>query len=98
MLIIGCDFHPKFQQIAYVDRETGEYGERRLSHPEEATRFYRSVAEKKVRIGLEATGNFRWFRRLLEELGLRCCSAMQPRFTLRFRAGSRLTSAMPGTF
>ena len=70
MLIIGCDFHPKFQQIAYVDRETGEYGERRLSHPEEATRFYRSVAEKKVRIGLEATGNFRWFRRLLEELGI----------------------------
>lgn len=70
MLIIGCDFHPKFQQIAYVDRETGEYGERRLSHPEEATRFYRSVAEKNVHVGLEATGNFRWFRRLLEELGI----------------------------
>ena len=33
MMIIGCDFHPRFQQIAFVDQETGEYGERRLSHP-----------------------------------------------------------------
>jgi hypothetical protein len=24
MMIIGCDFHPSFQQIAYVDHETGE--------------------------------------------------------------------------
>ena len=33
MMIIGCDFHPRFQQIAFVDQETGEYGERRLNHP-----------------------------------------------------------------
>lgn len=44
MLIIGCDFHPSFQQIAYVDKETGEYGERRLGHREEAERFYRSLS------------------------------------------------------
>jgi transposase len=69
MLIIGCDFHPSFQQIAFVDQETGEYGERRLSHPEEAARFYRSLGGRPVRIGLEATGNYRWFRRLLAELG-----------------------------
>ena len=41
MLIIGCDYHPGFQQIAYVDRETGEFRERRLKHPEEAEKFYR---------------------------------------------------------
>ncbi len=69
MLIIGCDFHPRFQQIAYVDQESGEYGERRLSHPEEAALFYRCLAGKPVRIGLEATGNYRWFRCLLAELG-----------------------------
>jgi transposase len=69
MMIIGCDFHPRFQQIAFVDLQTGEYGERRLSHPEEAERFYRSLAGRQVRIGLEATGNFRWFRRLIHELG-----------------------------
>jgi transposase len=69
MLIIGCDFHPRFQQIAYVDQESGEYGERRLHHPEEASQFYCGLAGKPVRIGLEATGNYRWFRRLLSELG-----------------------------
>lgn len=69
MMIIGCDFHPRFQQIAFMDTETGEYGERRLNHPEEAERYYRSLLGKQVRIGVEATGNFRWFRRLIHELG-----------------------------
>jgi transposase len=69
MKIIGCDFHPRFQQIAFVDRETGEYGERRLNHPEEAEQFYRSLVGRPVRIGVEATGDFRWFRHLMEELG-----------------------------
>jgi transposase len=69
MMIIGCDFHPRFQQIAFVDLETGEYGERRLKHPQEAERFYRFLAGSQVRIGVEATGNFRWFQRLINELG-----------------------------
>src|SRR5208282_2725295 len=69
MMIIGCDFHPRFQQIAYVDQETGECGERRLSHPEEAERFYRSLAGRSVRLGAEATGSFGWFRLLMQELG-----------------------------
>ena len=69
MMIIGCDFHPRFQQIAFVDQDTGEYGERRLNHPQEAEQFYRSLAGMQVRIGAEATGNFRWFRHLMEELG-----------------------------
>jgi transposase len=38
MMIIGCDFHPSFQQVAFLDPETGEYGEQRLSHREEAVR------------------------------------------------------------
>jgi transposase len=67
--IIGCDFHPRFQQIAFLEQETGEFGERRLNHPEEAERYYRSLAGEAVRIGVEATGNFRWFRRLMQELG-----------------------------
>ena len=69
MMIIGCDFHPSFQQIAYVDQETGEYGERRLNHREEAVRFYGSLAGRKVVVGLEATGNDRWFRKLVMEAG-----------------------------
>ena len=69
MLIIGCDFHPRSQQIAYLDRDTGECGERRLSQPQEAAEFYRSLCGPQVRVGMEATGNFRWFRRLMDELG-----------------------------
>jgi len=69
MLIIGCDFHPRFQVIALVAMETGEEQTRRLNHPDEAEKFYRSLAGQQVRIGIEATGNFRWFRRLLAELG-----------------------------
>lgn len=68
-MIIGCDFHPRFQQVAYVETETGECAERRLMHTAEAERFYRSLAGRRVRVGLEATGNFGWFRRLLGELG-----------------------------
>ena len=70
MLIIGCDYHPGFQQIAYVDTETGEFQERRLQHPEEAEKFYRALWEPsvKVRVGMEASGHARWFERLLEEL------------------------------
>jgi transposase len=69
MMIIGCDFHPSFEQIAYVEQVTGEYGERRLSHRGEAAAFYRSLAGRVVRIGLEATGNDRWFHKLMRELG-----------------------------
>jgi transposase len=70
MIIIGCDYHPGFQQIAYVDTETGEFQERRLKHPEEAEKFYRELAAqgKIGRVGMEASGHARWFERLLEEL------------------------------
>ena len=46
MLIIGCDYHPGFQQIAFVDTETGECGERRLTHREEAEQFYGTLKER----------------------------------------------------
>src|SRR5215475_10044142 len=71
MLIIGADYHPGFQQIEYVDTETGELQERRLRHPEEAEKFYRDLWEPNVtvRVGMEASGHARWFERLLEELG-----------------------------
>jgi transposase len=52
-----------------LDQATGEYGEQRLSHPQEADQFYRSLTGRQVRIGAEATGNFRWFRQLMQELG-----------------------------
>lgn len=73
MLIIGVDYHPSFQQIAFLDQETGECGERRLNHSDgEAERFYRDLQQRgiRVRVGMEATGFSRWFERLLAELGM----------------------------
>ena len=46
MIIIGVDFHPEFQQIAFVDTETGELEERRLNHPNEAESFYRDLVSR----------------------------------------------------
>jgi transposase len=70
MIIIGCDYHPGFQQIAFVETETGDYGEQRLENSEGAETFYRDLAAqgKKVRVGMEASGHARWFERVLAEL------------------------------
>jgi len=68
MKIIGCDYHPSFQQIAMLDTETGELIERRLYHADgEAQRFYESLSGP-VRVGVEASGNMLWFERLLAKL------------------------------
>ncbi len=69
MLIIGCDFHPGFQQVAIFDNRTGEIEEKRLAHREEAEGFYRSLSGEQVLLGMEACGHYPWFERLLAELG-----------------------------
>jgi transposase len=71
MLIIGCDYHPGMQQIAWFDNQSGEQGEQRLEHGTgEAERFYRELKQRRVqvRVGIEASGHTRWFERLLAEL------------------------------
>ncbi len=70
MLIIGCDFHTRYQQIAMANDETGELlVERRLDHESgEALVLYRSL-QGPVLVGIEATGPIHWFERLLAELG-----------------------------
>jgi len=64
MKYIGCDFHPSFQVIAMLDKETGELVERRLLHTEEARRFYEGL-QSPVLVGIEASGNTHWFESLL---------------------------------
>src|ERR1700737_1143491 len=71
-MMIGVDYHPSFQQIAFLLEETGEYSERRLNHSDgEAEKFYRDLQLRgvHVRVGMEATGYSRCFERLLAELG-----------------------------
>lgn len=71
MKIIGCDFHPGYQQIAMLDKNTGEITEKRLTHSnegEEAKKFYSELTGP-VLVGLEASGQSQWFERCLAELG-----------------------------
>jgi transposase len=68
MLIIGCDLHSRFQQIAMLDTRTGEIVTRGLGHENgEAREFYSGLKEKAL-VGIEATGYTQWFERLLAEL------------------------------
>ena len=67
MLLIGCDYHTRFQQLAMVDTSTGEVTERRLEHANgEARKFYASLPGP-ARVGMEATFHAQWFERLLAE-------------------------------
>ena len=69
MQIVGCDFHPSFQQVAILDISTGEVRELKLVHVGgDAERFYRDL-EGPVLIGMESTGSTLWFERLMERLG-----------------------------
>lgn len=71
MWIIGCDFHPRYQQVAAMNQETGEIVERRLSHQtQEAAAFYESLP-RGARIGMEASCTAQWFERLLDHCGHR---------------------------
>ena len=59
MLIRGVDYHPSFQEIAFLNQETGECGERQLSHSEgEAEKFYRELKQRgvSVRVGMGPPG------------------------------------------
>jgi len=68
-LIIGCDLHTRYQQIAMLEEETGEVVTRRLEHENgEAKAFYAKLV-KPSRIGIEATGYTQWFERLVAEQG-----------------------------
>src|SRR5881398_3438233 len=69
MMLIGCDFHPSWQQVSWLDMETGETGEQKLVHAGgEAKQFYEQLAAP-VLIGMETTGNSQWFIELVEDLG-----------------------------
>lgn len=69
MNIVGCDFHPRWQQIAVFDAETGEITEHRLMNGNgEAEQFYRGLQAPAL-IGIEACGNSQWLVDLLQGLG-----------------------------
>ena len=69
MIIVGCDFHPSWEQVAWLDTESGETAEQKLVHSAgEAERFYGQLPAPAL-IGLEATGNCHWLQDRLAEMG-----------------------------
>ena len=69
MIIVGCDFHPSWQQVAWMDTETGETGEGKLEHSSGESRVFYAGLSAPALIGVEATGNCQWFLDLMMELG-----------------------------
>jgi transposase len=69
MVLIGSDFHPSWQQVSWMDRDTGETGDHKLVHePGAVEKFYQRFPAGS-RIGMEATGNCQWFVDLVSRLG-----------------------------
>ena len=69
MHIVGCDFHPGWQQVAILDTETGEIQEHKLENRSgEAEGFYKRLSAPAL-IGFKASGNSQWFEDLLQDLG-----------------------------
>src|SRR5579872_914422 len=61
MIVIGCDYHPSWQQICFLDTVTGESMEKKLEHASgEAEEYYRGLPGPAL-IGMESTGNCQWF-------------------------------------
>jgi len=83
MLLIGVDYHPSFQAIAFFMEETGECGEQELNHSDGQAEKILSRSEAGegicVRVGMEATGYSRWFERLLAEVRVRSMDGPIPR-------------------
>jgi hypothetical protein len=88
MIITGCDFHSRSQQIAMLETETGEILERRLEHESgEAWRFQEGLKEGAL-VGVESMGYTRWFAEMLGELRTRAQNGLQAialRYGLRRR-------------
>lgn len=69
MVLIGCDFHPSWQQVSWLDRGTGETGDHKLVHEAGAVEKFYQRFPAGSRMGMEATGNCQWFLELLTRLG-----------------------------
>jgi len=97
-MLIGVDYHPSFQTIAFFMEETSECSEQELNHGDGQTeKFYRDLKQRGicVRVGMEATGYSRWFERLLAELGFEVWIGIPRRSRPSESRSRRPTAKMP---
>jgi len=66
MMIIGCDFHPSWQQVSWLDTATGESGEAKLVHASgDAKSFYQQLAVPALiawKPRATVSGSLNWYR------------------------------------
>jgi hypothetical protein len=55
MILIGCDFHIRIQQIAMLDPSTSEISERCLDHDNDDVERLYAALPGPARVGIEAT-------------------------------------------
>ena len=81
-MIIGCDLHTRYQQIAMLDTSTGEMLESRLEHENGKARAFYAGLTGAVRVGIEATGYTHW--RVAHTTRFSLCGGFElPRFFSR---------------
>ncbi|HVA64753.1 MAG TPA: IS110 family transposase [Terriglobales bacterium] len=69
-IVVGCDLHSRFQQVAVMDLETGEVlCEQRVEHEGDQVRSLYQRWSGPVTMAIEATGYTTWFAQQLAELG-----------------------------
>ena len=56
MWIIGCDFHPSWQQLSFFDPETGETGKRKLVNGRVPHPFSRTLRKEPALSEAEGVG------------------------------------------
>jgi transposase len=68
---IGCDFHPHKQTVAWCDTRNGEIRIQNFEHADRGriVMFYRQFKDRKVIVGVEASGGMIWFEELVTETG-----------------------------
>jgi len=69
MVLIGCDFHPSWQQVSWLDRGSGETGDEKLLHEAGAVEKFYKRFPAGSRVGMEATGNCQWFVETVQRTG-----------------------------
>jgi hypothetical protein len=88
MMIIGVDYHPSFQRMAFLIEETGEYNERRLNHSDgEAEKYYRELKAARSQ-GAKGSSDC-W-----QSWVLKCGSAIPQRSRPSASRSKRLTAKM----
>lgn len=70
-IVIGCDMHTRFQQLAVIDTATGEVVEeaRLENEPEEGVKAWYGKWAAPATVAVEATGYLRWFLELMAPTG-----------------------------